>query len=63
MKFIKQRIPVLVAFADTAGELATLEGRVRYAAGDALMTEGAGEPATQNDRNGATDSNRKAATS
>jgi hypothetical protein len=43
MKFIKRRIPVLVTFAAIAGEMATLEGRVSYEAGDALMTGNIGE--------------------
>lgn len=43
MQYIKRRIPVTVTFASTAGELATLEGRIHYEVGDALMTGSAGE--------------------
>ena len=38
MKFIKSPLPVTVSFAKSAGELHTLEGPVRYALGDAIMT-------------------------
>ena len=43
MRFVKKPIPVLVEFASTAGEIQSLEGPVRYAPGDALMTGAAGE--------------------
>lgn len=38
MKFIKRPLPATVFFAKSAGELTTLEGPVRYAPGDAIMT-------------------------
>lgn len=43
MKFMKRRIVMNVTFAAGHGELATLEGPVRYEKGDALMTGYAGE--------------------
>jgi hypothetical protein len=43
VKYLKQAVPVAVSFAAAAGEIATLEGPVRCAAGDALMTGVQGE--------------------
>lgn len=43
MKFIKKRLPVQVTFARAPGEMVTLEGKVSYEQGDALMTGSAGE--------------------
>lgn len=43
MKYLKKPIPVMVEFAQQSGELKTLEGSVRYEAGDALMTGAVGE--------------------
>lgn len=43
MKYVKKPVPTRVEFAREAGELRTLEGPVRYQAGDALMTGVAGE--------------------
>ncbi len=39
----KRRVRVAVAFATSTGSLETLEGRVAYRAGDAIVTGGAGE--------------------
>jgi hypothetical protein len=41
--YMKRSLPAAVRFAASAGVLQTLEGRVRYASGDALMTGVAGE--------------------
>lgn len=41
--YIKKPIPVQVEFATSAGNLPTLEGRVAYESGDALVTGVAGE--------------------
>ena len=38
MKYQKQPVPVAVSFAAAAGEIPTLEGPVRCAAGDAILT-------------------------
>ncbi|MDL2207649.1 PGDYG domain-containing protein [Desulfovibrio sp. OttesenSCG-928-M16] len=40
---VKQDIPVRVVFADKAGTLDTLEGKVNYERGDALLTGSEGE--------------------
>lgn len=42
-QFVKRAIPVAVEFAELPGLLETLEGPVRYAAGDALLTGVQGE--------------------
>lgn len=41
--YMKRSLPAAVRFAASAGALQTLEGLVRYAPGDALMTGVAGE--------------------
>ena len=43
MKFIKKELDVSVVFADAPGEVPSLEGPVRYAPGDAILTGIAGE--------------------
>lgn len=43
MKAIKTGVAVQVAFADADGVLQTLEGRMRYRSGDALLTGTQGE--------------------
>jgi len=43
MRYTKKPIPVIVDFAKESGEMQTLEGVVRFQAGDALMTGISGE--------------------
>jgi hypothetical protein len=43
MGFLKKSIDVQVSFAHAAGEICTLEGVVRYEAGDAILVGVAGE--------------------
>lgn len=43
MKFIKKELDVSVVFADAAGEVLSLEGPIRHAAGDAILIGIAGE--------------------
>jgi PGDYG protein len=43
VQYVKRALPTQVVFADCAGTLNTLEGRVAYQAGDALLTGVEGE--------------------